>query len=660
MAHFDIENLSFAYPEMPWSGAGVGPSQKDGSSRQDGAARRADSSRQAHSSRQAGSSRRGDVARGGGRRGALDGVTLSLERGSYTVICGRSGCGKTTLLRHLKPVLAPHGAREGRVLFDGAPVERLGLRDQAVRIGFVMQSPSDQVVCDKVWHELAFGLENVGCDPQVMRSRVAETASYFGIQGWFERDVSELSGGQLQLLNLASVMVMQPEALILDEPTGQLDPIAAMAFLNAVERINRELGTTVVISEHRLEEVCPVADRLVVLEGGRVAAEGTPREVAAALHSGGNGMLASMPAAARVFYGTGGATVETGGATCGEGGKGAPAEGASEKGATIEVCPVAVREGKAWLERSFPERVEAVRRQAGHDALDDMLASDAPAGGTPSAETPSAGDAPAAPAGPLALRIRDAWFRYEKNGDDVLKGLDLDVPRGCFLALLGGNGTGKTTLLKIACGVYAPYRGGVEVFGERPGRRARAAGAPNRAAMLPQDPRTLFVKRTVREDLAEMGADAETLRAAVDACEVAGLMGAHPWDLSGGEQQRVALAKVLLARPRLLLLDEPTKGMDGLFKERFARLVRDLAAGGTTVVAASHDVEFCAEHADLVALMFGGGVATAGDARRVFGTNRFYTTAASRMSRTVFPGAVTVPELVERVREAHARGKGRP
>ena len=581
MAHFDIENLSFAYPEMPWSA--------------------------------------------GGRKVALDGVTLSLERGSYTVLCGRSGCGKTTLLRHLKPVLAPHGAREGRVLLDGAPVESLDLREQAVRIGFVMQSPSDQVVCDKVWHELAFGLENVGCDPQVTRSRVAETASYFGIQGWFERDVAGLSGGQLQLLNLASVMVMQPEALILDEPTSQLDPVAAMAFLNAVERINRELGTTVVISEHRLEEVCPVADRLVVLERGRIAADGTPREVAATLHATGNGMLSSMPAAARVFYGTGGV---------------GPAD----------ACPVSVREGKAWLERSFPGRVEAVLLQGKSDVFGDVSPGEATASDTPLGR-PSPGSSSS---GSPALRIRDAWFRYERNGDDVLKGLDLDVPQGSFLALLGGNGTGKTTLLKIACGVCTPYRGGVEVLGERLGRRARTSGAPGRTAMLPQDPRTLFVKRTVREDLAEMGADDETLRSAVDACEVTGLMDAHPWDLSGGEQQRVALAKVLLAQPRLLLLDEPTKGMDGVFKDRFAHLVRDLVGRGVTVVAASHDVEFCAEHADLVALMFGGGVATVGDARRVFGTNRFYTTAASRMCRTVFPSAVTVPELVERVREAQA------
>ena len=236
-------------------------------------------------------------------RPALEGVTLSVERGSYVCLCGRSGCGKTTLLRHLKTVLTPYGTISGTVLFEGAPLEEVTPRDQAQFIGFVMQNPEAQIVTDKVWHELAFGLESLGVDQRVMRLRVAEMASYFGIQHWFHRDVSDLSGGQKQLLNLASIMAMQPSVLILDEPTSQLDPIAAADFLNTVRKINGELGTTVIITEHRLEDVFATADQVVVMDEGRITAKGSPRAVAEALYGEGDAMTFALPAPLRVFYG---------------------------------------------------------------------------------------------------------------------------------------------------------------------------------------------------------------------------------------------------------------------------------------------------------------------------------------------------------------------
>ena len=233
MAHFEIENLSFAYP--------------------------------------------------GKENKALDGVSLAIEKGEYIVLCGKSGSGKTTLLQHLKPVLAPHGKKDGTILFNGRPLAENSAWEQAAKIGYVMQNPDDQIVTDKVWHELAFGLESLGCDQTTMRARVAEMACYFGIQDWFHRDVANLSGGQKQLLNLASIMAMQPEVLILDEPTSQLDPIAASDFLNTVRKINIELGTTVIITEHRLEDIFPYADRAIVMEDGRVVADDTPRNRSAAV-----------------------------------------------------------------------------------------------------------------------------------------------------------------------------------------------------------------------------------------------------------------------------------------------------------------------------------------------------------------------------------------
>ena len=235
----------------------------------------------------------------------LKNINLTIQQGDYVVLCGQSGSGKTTLLRHLKPVLTPHGKRTGQILFDGKPLETLSGYDQASKIGFVMQNPDDQIVTDKVWHELAFGLESLGVDQKTIRLRVAEMASYFGIQSWFHREVSTLSGGQKQLLNLASIMAMQPEVLILDEPTSQLDPIAASDFLNTVRKINIELGTTILITEHRLEDVYHSADRVIVMENGAVTANDAPRKVGAMLRAQNSPMLAALPTPVRVFYGSG-------------------------------------------------------------------------------------------------------------------------------------------------------------------------------------------------------------------------------------------------------------------------------------------------------------------------------------------------------------------
>ncbi|MBQ1503476.1 MAG: ABC transporter ATP-binding protein, partial [Clostridia bacterium] len=346
-----------------------------------------------------------------GGRLSLDGVTLSVERGEYIALCGRSGSGKTTLLRHLKSALTPHGERSGEIYFNGVLLNDVSDRDQAAKIGFVMQDVDDQIVTDKVWHELAFGLESLGCAKSAMRSRVAEMACYFGIQDWFDKDVASLSGGQKQLLNLASVRAMQPEVLILDEPTSQLDPIAASDFLNTVKRINSELGTTVIISEHRLEDVLPSADRAFVMEAGRIGVLGTPDEIGAAIYERGDDMFRAMPTPVRVF--------------CGAGGTG--------------ISPLTVKEGRAWLESSFPDGEAADRLPEAPDDRNKEY--------------------------DIALSVKEAWFRYEKNEDDVLRGVSAEVPAGCIYAIVGGNGAGKSTLLRAVCDICRPYRGKIKVFG---------------------------------------------------------------------------------------------------------------------------------------------------------------------------------------------------
>ena len=533
-------------------------------------------------------------------RKSLDGINLSIEKGEYIVLCGKSGSGKTTLLRQLKSVLAPHGKKTGEILFNGTPIEKVSQRDQSAKIGYVMQNPDDQIVTDKVWHELAFGLESLGCDQKTMRARVAEMACYFGIQDWFHREVANLSGGQKQLLNLASIMAMQPEVLILDEPTSQLDPIAASDFLNTVRKINIELGTTVIITEHRLEDIFPYADRAIVMDGGKVIADDTPRNIGKLLYQQKNDMFAAMPTPVRVFYG---------------------AEGTGD-------CPLTVREGRTWLSKTYPEpKVSTLPVEE----LDEEI------------ENP-------------ALSLKELWFRYEKDSPDVLRGVSAEVPTGTLYAIVGGNGAGKSTTLKAVCGICKPYRGKVKVFGKPVEKYKANELFGGCLAMLPQDPKSLFVKKTVREDLAEMTKDEKRIAEIAAVCEIESLLGSHPYDLSGGEQQRAALAKVLLTNPKLLLLDEPTKGIDSFFKEKLADILCKLKDQGITIVMVSHDVEFCAKYADMVSMFFDGQMLTTDTPRRFFGNNSFYTTAANRMSRHVFSMAVTAEDVVQLCRQNQEAG----
>ena len=528
----------------------------------------------------------------GSDRTVLDHINLSVEQGEYVVICGHSGSGKTTLLKHLKTVLAPYGDRSGRICIHGKDLSSMDNREQASLIGFVMQDPDDQIVTDLVWHELAFGLENLGVEQETMRLRVGEMASYFGIQGWFHRAVSELSGGQKQLLNLASVMAMQPHILILDEPTSQLDPIAATDFLNTVKKINRDLGTTILITEHRLEEVYPSADRVVVMDGGKILVQGTPRQVGHSLYAEHRELFSALPAPARIFYGSGG-------------------EGD---------CPLTVREGRNWLVQTFPQE-------------------DLPCRSPEKAEPPLSEN--------LAVTLRDLWFRYEKDAPDILQGVDLQVPQGSLYALVGGNGTGKSTLLRSLCGICRAYKGKIELFGKPLKKYTSKELFRGCITLLPQDPKSLFAKKTVGEELEEMTADPSEQKAMAELCRIRHLLSHHPYDLSGGEQQRVALAKVLLTKPRLLLLDEPTKGLDGGFKKTFAQILKQLIGQGMTVLMVSHDVEFCAEYGDLVSMFFDGKILATARPNQFFGQNSFYTTSANRMSRCRFTNAVTVSDVLQ-------------
>lgn len=526
---------------------------------------------------------------------ALDNINLKIEKGEFAVICGKSGCGKTTLLRHLKPAITPHGKREGEIFFEGREINSLSQREAVSKIGYVMQSPENQIVTDKVWHELSFGLESLGEEPRRIRLKVAEMASFFGIQQWFSKGVEELSGGQKQLLNLASIMAMQPQVIILDEPTSQLDPIAAADFLAAVKKINSALGVTVIISEHRLEEVIPLADKVIVMDEGR-SFSCSPCEAYSVLKKMGNPMAEAMPAPVQIAAGIS------------EHGK---IEGYEDK------LPLTVRDGRIFLSEYMKDKIPAEREKEEKIPPKNL---------------------------PDAIKVHDLWFRYEKKGADIIKDLNFSVKKGTFHAVLGGNGAGKTTLLSLISGNLKAYRGKI-TLGEK--------GDKLKIALLPQNPQTLFVKKTLLEDIEE-GIDVKmsreekekTAREAAQRVYLQNLLSRHPYDLSGGEQQRAALAKVLLTKPDILLLDEPTKGLDCCFKKEFAEIIKELNFQGVTVIAVSHDIEFCAEYADFCTLLFCGEAVSTAGAREFFTGNSFYTTAANRMSRFVFPYAVTNEEVI--------------
>jgi len=539
----------------------------------------------------------------------LSQINLTINSGEFVTVCGRSGSGKSTLLRHLKPVLTPHGKRSGEIYFRGQPLESLDARLQASEIGFVLQNPDNGIVTDKVWHELAFGLESLGCDNQTIRLRVAEMASFFGIQTWFHKSVAELSGGQKQLLNLASIMVMHPSVLILDEPTSQLDPIAAIDFLETIRRINQELGTTVIMTEHRLQEVLPISDRLIVMEEGRIIADGEPRQVGEQLRVMKHPMLASMPAPMQIH-----AEVVSGSAG-----------------------PVTVKEGRQWLDAFLSDKNAAppMRKPADPTDFADELRKS-------------------------VITFTDVWFRYEKNGPDTIKDLSFEVKEGQFYCIVGGNGTGKTTTLSLISGIRKPYRGKILLHGKNVASLSTKDRFIHQLGILPQNPQTLFVKKTVEQDLYEMLSEAsltkeekaQKVAEVVEFAELQQLLSMHPYDLSGGEQQRAALAKVLLLDPKILLLDEPTKGLDGFFKEKLAAFLQKLSASGVTIVMVSHDIEFCAKYAEKCAMFFDGSIIAAHPRKTFFAGHSFYTTAANRMARHVWSEAITTEDVIEQCRRS--------
>lgn len=546
---------------------------------------------------------------------AIEDISFSIGEAEFVVLCGQSGCGKTTLLRHFKKNQIPFGTGSGKLYYRGSDLETMDDRESAARIGFVGQNPDTQLVTDKVWHELAFGLENLGVPGEQIRRRTAEIAQYFGMESWFRRPVSELSGGQKQLLNLASVVIMQPDVLLLDEPTAQLDPIGTGRFLDTLRRLNRDQGTAVLLSEQRLEEVVPMADRVLIMHQGHLVADAVPGQCAAKLeayerdHNEALPIASAMPVAVRVWK------------ACHY------RDEASS--------PVSIRQGKSWL-------ADHVRKtgQPG-DPIKSAVSDRHPCHTAKRAVSET------------ALFVDRLCFGYQKD-QRVLEDFSMRVPKGMLYAVVGGNGSGKSTALKAIMGICKPRRG-----------KVKAAG---KIRFLAQNPKSLFTELTAAEELMAMllpengGAGlkeadrTQRVGEMLSYLELTAQREQNPMDLSGGQQQRLALGKLLLTEPDILLLDEPTKGLDGAFKEKLAEFLKDLCSKGKTVVLVSHDMEFCARYADQCGLLFDGQLISEGETRAFFRENVFYTTAAQRMSRGVCGDCLLAEDIVRALQEAGCAG----
>lgn len=529
-------------------------------------------------------------------KAALKNISLEIPHGQFVVLCGKSGSGKTTLLKLLKPELYPNGKEEGSVEIFGAEKGELSQRISASKIGFIMQNTETQAVTHSVKSELFFTLENLGTSPGKARLRVAETAALFSLESLLERRISELSGGQKQFVNLASVCAANPQVLLLDEPTAQLDPVSAQRLIDLVNTLCREYGVTVIISEHRLEKLIPLADRVLVLENGELVSDTAPEKISPEVAQKNAFIRASLPFPMRLYFSLG----------------------------FSGSAPVDTESGRKWL--------SSLIKQPAKTALENK-------------ERQKTGE--------NAVRLKNIFYSYDGK-EYILKGLDLTIKKGSVFAFFGANGAGKTTLLNLIGGLLKAKKGKVELFSKDINKYKTNELFKNNAAFLPQNCEALFAGPTVFDDLeniliAEKIPKEERKRQIADVsafCSIEPFLKSHPYDISGGELQRAALAAVLLKKPRLLLLDEPTKGMDGLFKEKLGEKLSALSKSGVTVVMVSHDTEFCARYCDECALVFDGRCAFCGGTREFFSENCFYTTAACKTARSVFPGAVTESEVL--------------
>lgn len=557
----------------------------------------------------------------------LSDISLDVEEGRFVVICGPSGSGKSTLLKLLKRELRPAGQRTGEIRYKGRPLDEYPLSELAREIGIVMQDPDNQIVADDGLHELVFGMENLGFRTSVMRRKTAEICISFGMESWLHMKTFQLSGGQKQSLNLASVLVTEPKLLLLDEPTAHLDPVASKEWLHMLQRLNEEYGLTVLMAEHRLDDVLPLADRVAVLDRGELLAYGSPREVMRRIwHMQPEAWRRFVPAVPAMYLKA--AAPE----------RSADGDAAPPDAALFDAAmPINVKEGKAW--------VECVSLRVETEEKPDEAAWDA--------------DEP-------ILSCKDVTFRYRPDAEPVLASCGIELWPGDCTALLGGNGAGKTTLLKLLAGLLRPVSGEFRYRREKC-RPHKEQDWNLKVGYLPQNPMPFFAHETVEEELRFAAERFSKHRRDTEArveemIRFLGLEEAlqrHPYDCSGGERQKTALGCLLLSDPEILLLDEPTKGLDPVSKEEIGGLLRELSRKGRTVLFATHDLEFAAGWATRCALLFDGAITAEGTPRDMFSGSLFFTTSVNRVLRHRWPRAIRLEDVKGNVPLRHETNSGR-
>ncbi|AUH43280.1 ABC transporter ATP-binding protein [Streptomyces sp. CMB-StM0423] len=502
----------------------------------------------------------------GAAKPAIRGVDLTVPEGELALLVGPSGVGKSTLLNAVCG-LVPHftgGTLRGRVTVDGRDTRTHPPRELADVVGTVGQDPLAHFVTDTVEDELAYGMESLGLPRDTMRRRVEETLDLLGLTELRDRPIASLSGGQQQRVAIGSVLTPHPRVLVLDEPTSALDPAAAEEVLAVLQRLVHDLGTTVLLAEHRLERVVQYADQVIVLPSPGAAPEaGAPAE-----------MMAVSP-----------------------------------------VRPPVVALGRLAGWSPLPLTVRDARRRAA--PLRERLAGLTPGGAETGPGERAAGRGAVPAAGPAAVAER---LSVRRGRTEVLRGVSLSVAAGETVAVMGRNGAGKSTLLAGFVGMHRPAAGSVRL-GDLVPHRTRPAELLRHAGLVPQDPRDLLYADTVAAECAaadgDAGAAAGTCRALVAELLPGVPDEAHPRDLSEGQRLALALAVILTARPRLLLLDEPTRGLDYAAKARLVGVLRGLAAAGHAIVLATHDVELAAELAHRVVILADGEVVADGPTAEV-------------------------------------------
>lgn len=521
------------------------------------------------------------------KKAALDDISLTVQRGEFVVLLGPSGCGKSTLLKLLKPSIEPHGKLEGERLLAGKPIDEHANEHE---VGFVFQDPDNQVVADDVIHELVFGLENIGVPTVEMRNRVAEMVHFLGVETVLSRKMHELSGGQKQQLNVASILLTQPHILLLDEPTSQLDPVSAREFLDLLVRLNEEFGMTIILAEHRLEDVISLADQVLAMEEGRIVERGSPKEVMKKLwQSSYKPFVPNTPALALSI---------------------------NEQTSNV---PLTIKEGRIWLQEHVNTFAQTFM-QTEADQGDELVS------------------------------LRDVFFQYEED-QPILQRFSLSLQKRELYALVGGNGSGKTTVLKVLMGLLKPQKGKM-TLSNQPIKVKKSEELIKKIGYLPQNPKLFFIHETVSEELEAVMkqwniTDEDEANSLLELFQIAHLTDRHPYDLSGGELQKAALACILIRKPDVLLLDEPTKGLDPISKERFASLLLNLRKTGIAILMTTHDIEFAAQYATKCGMMFQGQITSEGTPTEFFKGNFFYTTMVQRLFRGQADEMMTLERVLQ-------------